>query len=142
MPTEFKTAQDVLAGLPDDRSARDYFQYVRWKSGVFCPFCRKRQMTNAMSNVRRCTNCNKRFTAVTGTIFEDTRIPLRKWIAAIRAITLQDGTSVKPLMRDLRVTETTARFVLQRLRDAARTRTFNLSVVSDSTENISIIRRG
>jgi transposase-like protein len=138
---EFKTAQDVLEALPDDRSARDYIQYIRWKSGAFCPFCRTKQRTNAMSNIRRCTNCSKRFSALTGTIFEDTRIPLRKWIAAIRTITLPDGTSVKPLMRNLRVTETTARFVLHRLRDAARTRSFNLSVVSDYTDIVSIIKR-
>jgi hypothetical protein len=61
-----------------------------------------------------------------GTIFEDTKLPLRIWFGAIWLITNHPkGIASTTLARDLGITQTTAWFVLHRLRHAARTRSFN-----------------
>ena len=61
-----------------------------------------------------------------GTIFHDTKIPLRKWFAAIWLITShKKGIASAQLARDIKVTQKTAWFMLHRLREAARTNSFN-----------------
>jgi hypothetical protein len=64
--------------------------------------------------------------AKVGTIFEDTKLPLRKWFAAVWLITShKKGIASTQLANDLKITQKSAWFVLRRLRYAARTRSFN-----------------
>ena len=61
-----------------------------------------------------------------GTIFEDSKIPLRKWFIAIWLITShKKGIASTTLDKDLKVTQKNAWFMLHCLRLAARTRSFN-----------------
>jgi transposase-like protein len=74
----------------------------------------------------KCHDCRQRFSIKVGTIFEDTKLPLRKWFMAIWLITNHPkGVASTTLAKDLKVTQKTAWFMLHRLRHAARTRSFN-----------------
>ena len=61
-----------------------------------------------------------------GTIFEDTKLPLRKWFIAIWMVTShKKGIASTQLAKDLKTTQKSAWFVLHRLRHAAKTKSFN-----------------
>ena len=80
----------------------------------------------------KCGDCRQRFSIKVGTIFHDTKIPLRKWFAAIWLITShKKGIASAQLARDIKVTQKTAWFMLHRLREAARTNSFNRPLTGD-----------
>lgn len=74
----------------------------------------------------KCGDCRLRFSIKVGTIFEDTKLPLRKWFMAIWLVTNHPkGIASTTLAKDLKITQKTAWFVLHRLRHAARTPSFS-----------------
>ena len=67
-----------------------------------------------------------RFSIRVGTIFEDSKLPLKKWFMAIYLITShKKGIASTTLAKDLGITQKSAWFVLHRLRHAAQTHSFN-----------------
>ena len=65
----------------------------------------------------RCRTCEKFFTVRTGTIFEETRLPLRVWVYAIwKACSSKKGISALQLAREMEITHKSALFVLRRIR--------------------------
>lgn len=106
----------------------DYFRSVdncksfliqqRWNGAIKCPHC---QCTKVYTTNRgyKCSakECNKKFTVTTGTVMENTKLSLRYWIMAIYfATSTKNGISAAELSRHLKVTGTTAWFLLQRIR--------------------------
>jgi transposase-like protein len=76
-----------------DEKARAHLESVLWKDGIVCPHCQckdPRQFSSIAANpakkvragLRYCSNCKSQFTVTIGTIFEDSKIPLRKWLIA------------------------------------------------------------
>ena len=127
MKTEFSSLIELFDALPDEDAAIAYFKAIRWANGEHCPFCGNVKVY-AFSNGRawKCSECRQRFSIRVGTIFEDSKIPLRKWLAAIWLITShRKGIASTQLARDIGVTQKSAWFMLHRLRHAARTRSFN-----------------
>jgi len=131
MKTEFKSLYEFFEVVPDEPSAIDYFKAIRWANGEFCPCCGHDKVyafaKGKMAGRQwKCAQCREKFSMRTGTIFEDSRIPLRKWLATIWIITShKKGIASTQLAKDFDVTQKTAWFMLHRLRHAARTRSFN-----------------
>jgi len=131
MKTEFKILYEFFAVVPDERAAIDYFKAIRWANGEFCPQCGHDKVygfaKGKMAGKQwKCAQCREKFSMRTGTIFEDSKIELRKWLAAVWIITShKKGIASTQLAKDLGVTQKTAWFMLHRLRHAARTRSFN-----------------
>src|SRR4029077_1677439 len=74
----------------------------------------------------KCGDCRQRFSIKVGSIFEDSKLPLRKWFIAVWMITSHTkGISSAQLARDLKITQKSAWFMMHRLREAARTKSFN-----------------
>jgi transposase-like protein len=126
----FKTFPEMLAAFPTEQSAIDHLTAIRWANGKFCPLCgnadEKKIGTLAGTNTHKCYACRKRFSIKVGTIFQDTKLPLRTWYAAIWLITNHPkGIASTTLATDLGITQKSAWFVLHRLRAAARTDSFN-----------------
>jgi transposase-like protein len=124
----FKTLPDLFAALPTEQAAIDHFTAIRWADGKFCPLCgvTGRIGTLTGTNTHKCYACRKRFSIRVGTIFQDTKLPLRTWFAAIWMITNHPkGIASTTLATDLGITQKSAWFVLHRLRHAARTPSFN-----------------
>jgi transposase-like protein len=127
MKSEFKSLYELFEAIPDEQAAIDYFKAIRWANGEFCPYC-GHDKVYPFSNGRmwKCAQCRDRFSIRVGTIFEDSKIPIRKWLAAIWFITShKKGIASTQLAKDIDVTQKTAWFMLHRLRHAARTRSFN-----------------
>lgn len=118
---------DFFEAFPDEQAAIDHLRAIRWKGGAFCPHCgSERVMHFSDKKTHKCHDCRARFSIKVGTIFADTKLPLRKWFAAIWLITShKKGIASTQLAKDLKITQKTAWFVLHRLRYAARTRSFN-----------------
>jgi transposase-like protein len=127
MIKEFASLYEMFAAFPDEQSCLDHFRAIRWKNGEFCPYCGHDRVYHFADRRNfKCGQCRQRFSIKVGTIFEDSKIPLRKWFAAIWLITAhKKGIASMQLARDIHVTQKTAWFMLQRLRFAARTRSFN-----------------
>jgi transposase-like protein len=124
---DFKTLLDLLAAFPTEQHAIDHFRAIRWAGGAFCPYCGSdRVMHFSDKRTHKCHECRQRFSIKVGTIFEDSKVGMRKWLAAIWLITNQPkGIASTQLAKDVGVTQKTAWFMLHRLRYATRTRSFN-----------------
>jgi len=116
-----------MIAFQDPQTAIDHFKAIRWAGGIVCPYCdHDKAYTLSRANKYRCAECSRNFSVTVGTIFEDTKLPLRVWFGAIWLITNHPkGIASTTLARDLGITQKSAWFVLHRLRHAVRTRSFN-----------------
>ena len=126
MPVYDQDAKDVLSVfeffemLPDEQSAIEFIESVRWPDGVICPRC-KSARTKKIANQKRynCNDCRRQFSVRTGTVFEKSRIPLRKWLYALYMLqTARKGISSIQLGKELGVSQKSAWFMLHRIREA------------------------
>lgn len=106
--------------FPDAETARKYLESRLWKDGVKCPTCLKgTRITPRKQGFYRCNDCQLDFTVRTATIFERSHIPLHKWIYAMYLlVTARKGISSLQLGKEIGITQKSAWFVLQRLREA------------------------
>jgi transposase-like protein len=127
MTQQFESLFDLLRVIPDEQAAIDHFTAIRWRSGAFCPLCASTKVYHfADRRTHKCGDCRKRFSIKVGTIFQDTKIPLQKWLMAVWLLTShKKGIASTTLARDIAVTQKTAWFMLHRLRHAALTESFN-----------------
>jgi len=116
-----------------DEKARVHLEKVIWPKGIVCPHCKcndQAKFSNINANpaaktragLRWCSDCKKPFTVTIGTIFEDSKIPLRKWLVAWYLIcSSKKGISSLQLQRLLELgSYRTALFMAHRIRHALR----------------------
>jgi transposase-like protein len=91
---------------------------MRWPNGAICPKCNGLEHYYLKTQKRwKCKNCSKQFSVKVGTIFEDSPIPLDKWLTALwMLVNCKNGISSYEVGRDLGLTQKSAWFVLHRLR--------------------------
>lgn len=107
--------------FPDQESARVYLESRLWSNGPMCPECKSGTRITARDagGFQHCNACNFDFTIRTNTIFERSKIPLHKWVYAMYLlVTARKGISSMQLAKEIGVTQKTAWFMLQRLREA------------------------
>ena len=84
------TFQSVLKWSEEE--CREFLVGMRWPEGIRCPKCseadpytltRKSRTKNKVATLYKCRACRRQFSATVGTIFEDSKIPLSKWLAAL-----------------------------------------------------------
>jgi transposase-like protein len=123
----FNSLIEMMEAIPDEQAAIDHFTAIRWKNGAFCPHCGSQRVYHfSDQRSHKCGDCRKRFSIRVGTIFEDSKLPLRKWLLAIWLITShKKGIASTQLAKDIGITQKSAWFVTQRLREAIRTQSFN-----------------
>jgi transposase-like protein len=115
----------------DEDSARGYLEAKRWPDGAVCPHCgvvgesyRLKPTENGEKHARKglwkCGGCREQFSVTVGTIFEDSHIPLHKWLLAIHLLcSSKKGISAHQLMRNLSLgSYRTAWFMAHRIRYA------------------------
>lgn len=127
MIKQFDNLIQMMAAFPNEQSAIDHMTAIRWKHGAFCPHCGSTKAYHFSDHrTHKCCDCRKRFSIKVGTIFEDSKIELRKWFMAIWLLTShKKGIASTQLAKDIGVTQKTAWFMTQRLRHAAQTPSFN-----------------
>lgn len=136
MLKSFKTLPELYAAFGDNQVALDHFRAIRWRDGEFCPHCGGGTIYHPKKGGRYgCGDCGERFSILTGTIFENTKLPLRVWFGAIWLLTNHPkGIASTTLAKDLGITQKSAWFVLHRLRHAARTQSFNTPPMTGKVE--------
>src|SRR5204863_423263 len=94
-----------------------YVAKLRWPDGPVCPRCDGREHSYLTTRrVWKCKSCKKQFSVKVGTIFEDSAIPLDKWMIAIWLIAnSKNGISSHELGRALGLSQKSAWFVNHRI---------------------------
>ncbi|MFI5221564.1 MAG: IS1595 family transposase, partial [Bacteroidia bacterium] len=117
--SEFKSIIDLLKAFPDEQTCINHLETIRWNGIVVSPFDANSTVYKSPNNRYKCRNSNKYFNVRTGTIFEDTKLPLQKWFMALYIFSShKKGISSHQLAKDLSITQKSAWFVLHRLRYA------------------------
>jgi transposase-like protein len=113
-----KTLQDAIQYFSDEQVCIDAVAAMRWPNGPECPACGHKEHYYLKTQKRwKCKECTKQFTVKLGTIFEESPIPLCKWLVALwMLVNCRNGISSYEVARDLGVTQKSAWFMLHRLR--------------------------
>ncbi|MGD2134036.1 MAG: IS1595 family transposase, partial [Maricaulaceae bacterium] len=123
----------------DENAAREHLEAQRWPGGPVCPHCgatdehvralppTRGRPTKAhpegkeRRGVYQCNACRQQFSVTVGTLFERSKIPLHKWLAATFLVSSsKKGISAHQIHRMLGVTYKTAWFMMHRIREAMR----------------------
>jgi transposase-like protein len=115
------SAYEFHKKFPNEAAARDYIEAKRWNGRPSCQRCGAvdRIQKRKVEGYYRCLACKFDFTVRTGTIFERSHVPLDKWLYVIYLLmTARKGISSLQLSKEIGVTQKTAWFMLQRLREA------------------------
>lgn len=113
----FNSLLDLINTFPTEEKCIQYLEHIRWNVNVISPFDSSSKVYKC-SKGYYCKNTNKMFNVKTGTIFENTKIPLQKWFISIWLITShKKGISSIQLSKDINVTQKTSWFMLQRIRN-------------------------
>jgi transposase-like protein len=109
----------------DANAAREHLEALHWPDGPVCPRCGETErLKRALGKSTRpgvvnCNACRKPFTVTVGTIFEDSKIPLNKWLLGFRLMAgSKKGISAHQLHRSLGITYKSAWFMAHRIREA------------------------
>lgn len=115
---DFNSLIELFDAFPDEQSCIDHLEYLRWHGDVVSPFDTTSKVYKCKDNKYRCKNTGKYFNVKTNTLFDSSKVELRKWFAAIwLATSHKKGISSAQLARDIDVTQKTAWFMLQRIRN-------------------------
>jgi transposase-like protein len=123
---EFKSIRELIKAFPDEATCISHLEQLRWNGNVVSPFDETSKVYTTARGYK-CKNTGKYFNVRTATLFDNTKVELQTWFIAIYLITgHKKGISSLQLGRDLNVTQKTAWFMLQRIRncfgiDAAET---------------------
>lgn len=111
---------DFLKQFPDEDTCEKYIIAARFPRGIYCPFCGNHRTYRLETQKRfKCGNCRKQFTARTGSVLAESKVPLQKWLMAVWILTSNPkGISSIQLGKTLGVTQKTAWFLAHRIREA------------------------
>lgn len=115
---KYDSLYELMERFPDEESCVRHLEKLRWPKGIICPCCGSSRKIYYVKRAHgyKCADCKKQFSVRKGTIFEESRLPLRKWFAAAWLITSnRKGISSTQLAREIGVTQKTAWFMLGRL---------------------------
>lgn len=123
-----KNASPILIALQkatvNETAAVEFMEQHRWGVAPACPRCGdanvyKMTTTDGARNKDyrwRCRGCKQMFSVRTGTIFEESRLPMRVWVYAFWKAASSKGISALQLSREMMITHKSALFVLRRIR--------------------------
>lgn len=118
---QFKNLKQLEKTLDTQEKCLDYFEANRFEEGYFCPHCEGIKFYKLSKiHTYKCASegCRKRFNVLTGTIFENTKIPLTHWFTAIFIFTTnKKGISSIALSEYLGITQKSSWFMLHRIRE-------------------------
>jgi transposase-like protein len=113
----------------DETKAREWLEARVWPEGPTCPHCGnadKAKITALQGKAHRpglyqCAECREQFTVTVKTVFERSKIPLTKWLAALFLMTAsKKGVSAHQVHRMLGISYKSTWFMMHRLREAMR----------------------
>jgi transposase-like protein len=126
----------------DEAKAFEHIEAILWPQGPVCRHCGSMERAYKLKGVRtkpskknpngverhglyKCGECRKQFTVRMGTIFEESHLPLHKWLQAIHLMCAsKKGISAHQMHRILECTYEAAWFLCHRIREAMRSGDF------------------
>ncbi len=119
----------LAEAFADEDKARALLESKLWPNGPVCPHCHSTKAYSIIGKPEsknptpigtyKCAACRKKFTVRVGTVYEDSPLPLRKWLMAIHLMTSsKKGVSSHQLAREVGVTVKTAWHLSHRIRKA------------------------
>ena len=123
------TIFELFDMFPDERTAREWFERLRWKDGRSCPICGCAETVvrkNEKPLPYRCKSCRRDFSVKTGTIMHKSKITLQQWAIGIHLMSASlKGTSSMRLHRELGLSQKSAWMMERKIRrgwDRGKTR--------------------
>lgn len=119
--------REIPIACADELAAVEFLEKQRWGDHPACPKCGGMDVykINSRNGGRekhyrwRCRDCKGFYSVRTGTVFEDSRIPLRHWCFAFwRASTSKKGVSALEIKRQTGLSYKSALFLMHRIRFA------------------------
>jgi transposase-like protein len=96
------TVAELDRMFPDEDRCRAYLVWLRWPEGFVCPRCQGKAGWAASRGRFVCGDCRHQATVTAGTVFQDTRLPLRLWFHAIwQVVSQKNGASAASVQRSL-----------------------------------------
>jgi transposase-like protein len=136
------TLSSLAKRYSDEDAAYQFVESLRWPHGPICPHCglvgeathlapkagERKTRTGKVSNRRvwQCNSCRQQFSVLIGTIFEDSKIPLSKWLLGIHLMCAgKNGVAALELKRELGIAYRSAWFMAHRIRYAMAHESFD-----------------
>lgn len=125
--TEKDALEIIRLASQTEVAAVEFLETRRWKSEPACPKCGSVSVYKMMDSNGgrnkdyrwRCQDCKKMYTVRTGTVFEETRLPLKIWVHAFwRFCASKKGVSALQIKRECAISYQTALFLMHRIRAA------------------------
>jgi transposase-like protein len=133
--SEIQNLSQLAKHFSDEAEAWKLVERLRWSNGPVCPHCgavnkayyleptqgTRKTRTGKVTyrRVWKCAECREQFSVLVGTIFEDSHIPLSKWLLAIHMLCAgKNGVSALELSRTLNLAYRSAWFMAHRIRYA------------------------
>jgi len=131
-----KTLQEAILHFSEPQNCVDYMARKRWPDGIVtCPTCGRKDVSYLATQRKwQCKSAHKmrQFSAKVGTIFEDSPIPLEKWLVVVWMLTnCKNGVSSYEIARTIGVTQKSAWFMLHRIRLGLSNPTFGSKIGGD-----------
>lgn len=112
----------LMDDFDSEKECREALADLRWPDGVTCPRCQHdKHAYDSERYVWDCYSCGYQFSVMSGTIFHDTKLPLRKWfMAVLLMVEAKKGISANQMKRTLGVSYKTAWYLCHRIRAAMK----------------------
>ena len=111
----------------DETKAREWLEARLWANGPICPHCGAVNEATLMKGkshrpgLYQCNACREPFTVTVGTLYERSKVPLHKWLAATHLMMAsKKGMSALEIGRLLGLSKKTAWFLCHRIRESLR----------------------
>ena len=111
----------------DETAAREWLEARIWKDGRVCPHCGVLGESTLMQGkttrpgLYQCNACREPFTVTVGTLYERSKIPLHKWLAATQLLmSSKKGMSALQIGRMLGISPKSSWFLMHRIRESLR----------------------
>ena len=115
---QFNSLFDLAKTFDSEEKCIEYLEELIWNGTPVSPFDPESKVYKCSGSKYRCKNTGLYFNVKTNTMFDSSKISLQKWFMAIWLITMhKKGISSHQLGRDIEVTQKTAWFMLQRIRN-------------------------
>ena len=117
------TFVEMVTRFPNEPAAIAFLEAMRWPTGAFCSHCGCTDVSPVATKRARpilyCAGCKKQFSVTTGTVMEDSKIPLHKWLLAIHLMCAsKKGVSALQVHRMLGIARRSAWHLCHRIRSA------------------------
>lgn len=117
---DFNSLYNLLDFFNDEKTCEEYLIQLRWNGNPKCPYCVSTRVNLLAGKIKRykCYSCRKQFSVKVGTIFHNSKLPLRKWFIAVHQLCCTPkGISSHQLAKDINISQEASWFILHRIRE-------------------------